>query len=276
MATKTKENDLRITQDVLKKLGTSKEIITIYNKVFRSRRAVKVSEIFEECSRPLETLSKVDCPLWERVMIANWLAKTLPFSLTCLKLNTVNGLLFHNGNVHVRGNINTASFITVQGNLQVDGCLFGSGLGVEEASAFHVTAKDIYLRGFFGINAKTGVRADTISLGNSSYIQGEVKARLITLCDCAHIKGNTLANTLILSECARVKGQSIIADNIDIYKDAYTYGNTTCKRIKLSKGYIYGDVDADEVINDGGTIFGNVHTKKLNNNGRITGLITFK
>lgn len=179
--------------------------------------------------------------------LAEDLCGILPFNETTLELDNVEGHLFYNGNVHIKGNVNTGHRIFIAGDLKVDGNLTVRIDGTLENSnkgeihARHVKAHKVNLRN--GANIQADIKAYIVN-NMHSFISGDVNAEIL------NIKGHTVkTRPLGFIDYTSIKG-----------------------------GYVRGNVNANKILNDSGIIRRDVKTIKIENinNGKVGGKITYK
>ena len=164
-----------------------------------------------------------------RYFLARLFIEKLSFNETPLVLDNVNGHLFYNGDVYVRGDVNTP-MIFITGSLKVEGNLSVKYRG------------EINARQFSNLEQIT---ATEINLSPSSCIYAQIKANIINLFEKSRITGDVKANIVNLN-------------------DGRIWGNVNADEIINDDGYIRGDVNTIKIENtNGGKVDGKTTIRRI-------------
>lgn len=238
-------NEQFITLEWLKKICPCEDKLEKFKKYFHNR--VSVLGLLKCCVRINEDISFFawlidEIPSFpknkeaEILNIVNKLAKRkyyglaktiirkMSFNQTPLILDYLDSQLFYNGNVKVKGNVNS-KMIFISGKLEVDGKIFIKNEG--EVNAIYqdifqeISATEINLINFSNIYGK--VKTKTMNLENGSMATGYINANTV------HINNSDIIGDVIANE--------IFEDNGLITGHAYTN-----KFKQTRKGKIIGEI----------------------------------
>ena len=258
-----KEEEFIVTQEWLEEMKACEDGLQAFKKHFPNSKGVIVLEVLKKCAEinyvefacwliqrlPFSSKGTKVSELVNQLAALNYytlageLTNALRFNKKKLEFDNVDGHLFYNGNVHIKGDANTHTKIHTQGNLKIDGKLTASGEGYIYSNNVNATEIDLSDLASIFTRTRTPVNAININMRNDACISRDT-----------------------------------VADSINLYDKAYIFGNAEAKVINFKGGRIYGNVDADNILNDGGYILGDVNTFTIENinGGKVDGKTTYK
>ena len=159
------EKEIRITRDIVKDYEI-KTVVDTFNKIFP--HGAKISEI----TKLVPNLG-VDYSYF-----AEWLLEEkLTFNETILEFDTVQNNIFHNGNVHVKSDVNLVNTqIDIMGSLKIDGKLIIGDNGSIYSAKDYVNADEIHIPVKDVADAAIFAHIKTKILNSSGLIMGNVDA----------------------------------------------------------------------------------------------------
>ena len=167
----------------------------------------------------------------KRYFLARLFIEKLPFNETLLVLDNLDGHLFYNGDVYVKGDVDT-KMIFISGSLKVEG-----KITVEDRG-------EINARQFSNLEL---ISADEINLGNSSSIYAQIKAKTVTLFEKSRITGNVNADIVNLN-------------------NGSIWGSVNAKEIYNDGGFIWENANTNKIENtNGGSVQGRTTIKRILN-----------